>query len=99
MLARERSRGRWRTSVVAITVIAVAVGAAAAIHARATHALKLIGAMWNSAGSYFYIGTGLDGKTINKDDPTPEDVQTWSYLATGLAQYQGSPTLARTSAR
>jgi hypothetical protein len=59
-------------------------------HERAMHALKLVAAMWNPTDWYFYIGTGLDGKTINKDDPTPEDVQTWSYLATGLAQYQGS---------
>lgn len=62
----------------------------AAWRSRATHALKLVAAMWNTSDSYFYIGTGLDGKTINKDDPTPEDVQTWSYLATRLAQYQGS---------
>jgi hypothetical protein len=46
--------------------------------------------MWNPKGSYFYIGTGTDGATINKDDPTPEDVQTWSFLATDLAQYESS---------
>ena len=57
---------------------------------RADHALKLVNAMWNASGGYFYIGTGLDGKTINTGDPTPEDVQTWSFLATRLASHQGS---------
>lgn len=58
--------------------------------ARADHALKLVNAMWNADGGYFYIGTVLDGKTINTEDPTPEDVQTWSFLATALTPHQGS---------
>lgn len=57
---------------------------------RAQHALEFVRAMWNSRQTFFYIGTVDDGVTINKDDPTPEDVQTWSYLSTGLAQYQTS---------
>ncbi|MBV9570393.1 MAG: hypothetical protein JO056_04040 [Alphaproteobacteria bacterium] len=56
----------------------------------ATHALTFVQAMWNAKRGYFYIGTGNDGATINKGDPTPEDVQTWSFLSTGLAQYQSS---------
>jgi len=58
--------------------------------ADAKHALKFIKAMWNDDGGYYYIGTGEDGKTINAGDPTPEDVQTWSFLSTRLAANQGS---------
>lgn len=56
----------------------------------AQHALVFMKAMWNRNDGNFYIGTGNDGVTINKSDPTPEDVQTWSYLSTGMAKYQGS---------
>ena len=56
----------------------------------AQHALVFTEAMWNSNKGNFYIGTGNDGVAINKSDPTPEDVQTWSYLSTGLGKYQGS---------
>jgi hypothetical protein len=56
----------------------------------AQHALTFVRAMWNSRKGNFYIGTVDDGITINKDDPTPEDVQTWSYLSTGLTQYRSS---------
>lgn len=58
--------------------------------AHAQHALTFVRAMWNAQPAFFYIGTGNDGVTINKGDPTPEDVQTWSYLSTGLARYQSS---------
>jgi hypothetical protein len=57
---------------------------------HAQHALRFVRAMWNGRGNFFYIGTVNDGVTINKEDPTPEDVQTWSYLSTGRAQYQSS---------
>ncbi|HEX3944435.1 MAG TPA: hypothetical protein VHW69_10140 [Rhizomicrobium sp.] len=57
---------------------------------HAQHALHFVRAMWNSRRNFFYIGTVDDGVTINKEDPTPEDVQTWSYLSTGSAQYQSS---------
>jgi hypothetical protein len=58
--------------------------------ANAKHALSLIKAMWSRKQGHFFIGTTTDGKTINHDDPNPEDVQTWSFLATGLATHQGS---------
>jgi hypothetical protein len=58
--------------------------------ADAQRALRFVKAMWNRRGGYYYIGTGLDGVTVNRDDPTPEDVQTWSFLSTGLAAHQGS---------
>jgi hypothetical protein len=57
---------------------------------NARHALNLVKAMWDARGRHFYIGTGNDGVTINRSDPTPEDVQTWSFLSTGLARYQSS---------
>ena len=37
--------------------------------------------MYNAAGPFFYTGTLGDQITINPS-PIPEDVQTWSYLAT-----------------
>lgn len=58
--------------------------------AHARHALSLVKAMWNRRGGFYFIGTGLDGVTVNRDDPTPEDVQTWSFLSTGLKAHQGS---------
>lgn len=58
--------------------------------ANAAHALRLVKAMWSKRGGYYFIGTGTDGKTINRDDPTPEDVQTWSFLSTGIEKHKGS---------
>jgi uncharacterized protein YyaL (SSP411 family) len=58
--------------------------------ADAKHALVFVKAMWNRHGGYFQIGTGEDGVTINTGDPTPEDVQTWSFLSTGLVKYDRS---------
>jgi len=57
---------------------------------NAAHALRFVKSMWNRKKDFFYIGTLDDGRTVNRGDPTPEDVQTWSYLATGLGAYQGS---------
>jgi hypothetical protein len=57
---------------------------------NAAHALRLVKAMWSKRGGFYFIGTGTDGKTINRDDPTPEDVQTWSLLATGIEKHKGS---------
>lgn len=57
---------------------------------RANHAMKMVAAMWDAKKGFFWIGTGLDGQSINKSDPVPEDVQTWSFLSLHLAQYQGS---------
>lgn len=56
----------------------------------AGHALSFVEAMWNTNGPNFYIGTTDDGVTINTGDPAPEDIQTWSFLSTGLAAYEGS---------
>ena len=47
----------------------------------AAHALTFVTAMYNAAGPFFYTGTLGDQITINTT-PIPEDVQTWSYLAT-----------------
>jgi hypothetical protein len=58
--------------------------------ADAARALRFVKAMWSRRGGHYFIGTGADGKTINRDDPTPEDVQTWSFLATGLEKHKGS---------
>lgn len=57
---------------------------------NAKHALALVRAMWNRKGGFYFIGTGLDGKTVNRDDPTPEDVQTWSFLSAPIAAHRGS---------
>lgn len=62
----------------------------AAWKTRADRALKMIEAMWNAKQGFFWIGTGLDGQSINKLDPVPEDVQTWSFLSLRLAQYRRS---------
>jgi hypothetical protein len=57
----------------------------------AQHALTELAALWNSAGGYYWIGTTNNGVTINRTgDPTPEDVNTWSYLATEQASYEMS---------
>ncbi|HEX2593524.1 MAG TPA: hypothetical protein VHL34_18640 [Rhizomicrobium sp.] len=56
----------------------------------AQSALAFLRTMWNPQAGNFYIGTGLDGVTVNKGDPTPEDVQTWSYLSLALPEYQSS---------
>ena len=46
--------------------------------------------MWDARRGYFWIGTALDGQSINKLDPIPEDVQTWSFLSLRLPRYQHS---------
>ena len=47
----------------------------------AEHARAFVRAMYNPAGPYYYTGTLGDQQTINTS-PIPEDVNTWSYLAT-----------------
>lgn len=49
--------------------------------ALAQHALSFVMAMYNAADGYFFTGTNGDQVSINYY-PVPEDVQTWSYLAT-----------------
>ena len=48
---------------------------------RAQWALDFVASMWNAEGGFFWTGTLADGVTINKSF-IPEDVQSWSYLAT-----------------
>jgi hypothetical protein len=56
----------------------------------AAHALRFVRTMWGAKLGRFWIGTLDDGVTINKMCAVPEDVQTWSYLSTGIARYHGS---------
>ena len=56
---------------------------------RAAHALAFIDSMWNAKGGFFWVGTGNDGVTLNKDFK-PEDVQSWTWLATLDAAHAGS---------
>ena len=49
--------------------------------ALAQHALSFVLAMYNAADGYFFTGTNADQVSINYY-PVPEDVQTWSYMAT-----------------
>jgi len=58
--------------------------------ADAEHAANFVDAMWDPKGGHFYIGTLDNGVTINKEDPTPEDVQTWSYLSLDRSRYAHS---------
>ncbi len=55
----------------------------------AGHAITFVLAMLNASGPFFYTGTLPDGATINTS-PIPEDVQTWSYMATLRKQTQGT---------
>lgn len=59
-------------------------------NADAKHAQKFVKAMWSRKGGFYFIGTGDDGKTINRGDPTPEDVQTWSFLSLGKKSHSNS---------
>ena len=47
----------------------------------AQHALLFVLAMYDATGGYFFTGTLGDQVSINYY-PVPEDVQTWSYMAT-----------------
>ena len=49
--------------------------------AQAEHAGIFVNAMFDSNGKFFFTGTTDDGVTINSSN-IPEDVQTWSFLAT-----------------
>jgi hypothetical protein len=48
---------------------------------QAEHARTFVNAMFDSADGFFFTGTTGDGVTINSSN-VPEDVQTWSFLAT-----------------
>jgi hypothetical protein len=53
---------------------------------QAEHARTFVNALFDSAdGGFFFTGTAPDGVTVNPNlsqDNIPEDVQTWSFLAT-----------------
>lgn len=57
--------------------------------ARSAHARHFVESMWSPAQKLFYVGTGTDGVTINRDF-LAEDVNSWSYLALRDASYAGS---------
>ncbi|WP_328966531.1 GDSL-type esterase/lipase family protein [Streptomyces sp. NBC_00239] len=48
---------------------------------RSDGAFAFVKTMLSADGNHLWTGTGLDGVTVN-EDAVPEDVQTWSYLAT-----------------
>ncbi|MEV7213615.1 hypothetical protein AB0O31_11055 [Kitasatospora cineracea] len=48
---------------------------------RADNAFAFVKTMLSADHNHLWTGTGLDGVTVN-EDAVPEDVQTWSYLAT-----------------
>jgi hypothetical protein len=91
----DQTKNLWKSTEHNIDCYALFSMLAAVTHdprwnADARHALRFVKAMWNKRKGFYFIGTGTDGITINHADPTPEDVQTWSYLSTGLVAHQGS---------
>ncbi len=48
---------------------------------RSDNAFTFVKSMLSDDHNHLWTGTGLDGVTVN-EDAVPEDVQTWSYLAT-----------------
>ena len=53
---------------------------------QAEHARIFVNAMFHADGGFFFTGTAPDGVTVNpviSENNIPEDVQTWSFLATG----------------
>lgn len=53
---------------------------------QAQHARIFVNAMFHANGGFFFTGTAPDGVTVNpviSQNNIPEDVQTWSFLATG----------------
>jgi hypothetical protein len=63
---------------------------------RAQVAFSFVAALRDSATGRLWTGTNPDGVTINKT-PVPEDVQTWSYLATGISLYSPAVSWANTA--
>ena len=45
--------------------------------------------MWLPTAHDFAVGTGSNGRTLNRDEQ-PEDVNSWSYLALRNSAYQAS---------
>src|SRR5437879_4502880 len=66
------------------TMLARLTGDAATWIGRADHARIFVDAMFNTAGGFFFTGTGPDGVSVNPNlsqDNIPEDVQDWSFQA------------------
>jgi hypothetical protein len=64
---------------------------------QAEHARTFVNAMFDSTdGNFFFTGTTPDGVTINFSN-IPEDVQTWSFLATLDATHAPSIDWAKTN--
>jgi hypothetical protein len=57
--------------------------------ARAAWARRFVMRMWDARQGRFYVGTTRDGKTPN-DTESPEDVNSWSYLALRDPAYAAS---------
>ncbi|MFE4971390.1 endonuclease/exonuclease/phosphatase family protein [Kitasatospora sp. NPDC056651] len=49
--------------------------------ARSDNAFTFVKSMLSADLNHLWTGTGLDGVSVN-EDAVPEDIQTWSYLAT-----------------
>jgi hypothetical protein len=55
----------------------------------ASWARHMVAAMWQPTVHDFAVGTGDDGRTLNRDEQ-PEDVNSWSYLALRDPAYRTS---------
>ena len=67
---------------------------------QAEHARIFVNAMFHAAGGFFFTGTGPDGVSVNpviSQNNIPEDVQTWSFLATGDETHAVSIDWAKTN--
>jgi hypothetical protein len=69
--------------------------------AQAEHARTFVNALFDAAdGGFFFTGTGPDGVSINpvlSQNVIPEDVQTWSFLATLDEAHAASIDWAKTN--
>src|SRR5260370_15054393 len=63
---------------------------------QADHARTFVDAMFNAANGFFFTGTTPDGVSISPDT-IPEDVQTWSFLATLDKSHAASLDWAKTN--
>ena len=80
------------------TMLARLTGDAATWIGRADHARIFVDAMFNTAGGFFFTGTGPDGVSVNPNlsqDNIPEDVQDWSLQAFLNSDHASTPTKRR----
>lgn len=85
---------RWKSTehnidVYAFFTMLASLTGSAGWNANAASALALVDAMWNARKGFYWIGTLNDGATANRV-PIPEDVQTWSFLATERTEFAAS---------